>query len=80
MKSFWIAYAFCFASTSVLTLITQDFIISAAWSLLLSLAVYLFFDVCFFEEQSEEKEDKGEEYITLFTIKYKKKTVSKGNC
>ncbi|PTJ02709.1 hypothetical protein [Staphylococcus simulans] len=70
MKSFWIAYAFCFSSTSVLTLITQDFIISAAWSLLLSLAVYLFFDVWFFEEQSEEKEDDGEEYITLFTIKY----------
>lgn len=69
-KSFWIAYAFCFASTSVLTFITQDFIISAAWSLLLSLAVFLFFDVCFFEEQSEEKEDNDDEYITLFTIKF----------
>ncbi|WP_057510390.1 hypothetical protein [Staphylococcus simulans] len=70
MKSFWLSYLFCFASTAVLTLITQDFIISAAWSLLLSLGVYLFFDVWFFEEQSEEKEDDGEEYITLFTIKY----------
>lgn len=70
MKSFWIAYAFCFASTSVLTLITQDFIISAAWSLLLSLAVYLFFDVWYFEDKREEEVDDGEEYITLFTIKY----------
>lgn len=70
MKSFWIAYAFCFASTAVLTFITQDFIISAAWSLLLSLAVYLFFDVWYFEDKRGEVVDDGEEYITLFTIKY----------
>lgn len=71
MKSFWLAYAFCFASTSVLTFITQDFIISAAWSLLLSLAVFLFFDVWYFEKDKREKEvDDGEAYITLFTIKY----------
>ncbi|WP_105976073.1 hypothetical protein [Staphylococcus simulans] len=68
MKSFWIAYAFCFASTSVLTLITQDFIIS--WSLLLSLAVYLFFDVWYFEEDETEEAVDDDEYITLFTIKY----------
>lgn len=67
MKSFWIAYAFCFASTFTLTFITQDFIISAAWSLLLSLAVFLFFDVCYFEEdETEEAVDDGEEYITIF--------------
>lgn len=68
-KSFWLAYAFCFASTSALTFITQDFIISAAWSLLLSLAVYLFFDVWYFEEDVEELEE-DEEYITILTIKY----------
>lgn len=71
IKSFWLAYAFCFASTSVLTFITQDFIISAAWSFLLSLAVFLFFNVWYFEEdETEEAVDDGEEYITLFTIKY----------
>lgn len=71
MKSFWITYAFCFVSTVILTLITQDLIISSAWSLLLSLVVYLFFDVWYFEEDEvEEAVDDGEQYITLFTIKY----------
>lgn len=71
MKSFWIAYAFCFASTFTLTFITQDLIISAAWSLLLSLAVYLFFDVWYFEEdETEEAVDDGEKYITILTIKH----------
>lgn len=71
MKSFWITYAFCFVSTVILTLITQDLIISSAWSLLLSLVVYLFFDIWYFEEDEvEETVDNGEEYITLFTIKY----------
>lgn len=71
MKSFWITYAFCFVSTVILMLITQDLIISSAWSLLLSLAVYLFFDIWYFEEdEAEEAVDDGEEYITLFTIKY----------
>lgn len=69
MKSFWLAYLFCFASTSILTLLTQDFILSSAWSLLLSLGVYLFFDVWYFEEEGEELEE-DEEYITILTIKY----------
>ena len=71
MKSFWIAYAFCFASTFTLTLITQDLIISSAWSLLLSLVVYLFFDIWYFEEdETEEAVDDGEKYITILTIKH----------
>lgn len=70
MKSFWITYAFCFVSTVILTLITQDLIISSAWSLLLSLAVYLFFDIWYFEEDEEENEVDGEEYITILTIKH----------
>ena len=71
MKSFWITYAFCFVSTVILTLITQDLIISSAWSLLLSLAVYLFFDIWYFEEdETEEAVDNGEKYITILTIKH----------
>ncbi|GEP80790.1 hypothetical protein [Staphylococcus carnosus] len=71
MKSFWITYAFCFVSTVLLTLITQDLIISSAWSLLLSLAVYLFFDVWYFEEDEEKNEADGEEkYIAILTIKH----------
>lgn len=68
-KSFWIAYVFCFVSIPILTFITQDFILSSAISLLLSLAVYLFFDVWYFEEDVEELEE-DEEYITILTIKY----------
>ncbi|AYU54648.1 hypothetical protein [Staphylococcus debuckii] len=70
MKSFWITYAFCFVSTVILTLITQDLIISSAWSLLLSLVVYLFFDIWYFEEDEEENAVDGEEYITILTIKH----------
>ncbi|OFP27920.1 hypothetical protein HMPREF2997_03320 [Staphylococcus sp. HMSC057C08] len=73
-KSFWIAYVFCFVSTTILTFVTQDFILSSAISLLLSLAVYLFFLVWYYEvdifNDEGEVVDDGEEYITLFIIKY----------
>ncbi|RIN77818.1 hypothetical protein [Staphylococcus simulans] len=73
LKSFWIAYAFCHVSTFLLAFVTQDFILSAAISLFLSLIVYLYFLVWFFEvdifNDEEELEDDGEEYITIFTIK-----------
>lgn len=73
-KSFWIAYVFCFVSTTILTFVIQDFILSSAISLLLSLSVYLFFLVWYYEvdifNDEGEVMDDGEEYITLFTIKY----------
>lgn len=73
IKSFWIAYAFCHVSTFLLTFMTEDFILSAAVSLLLSLVVYLYFLVWYYEVDifSDEGEvvDEGEEYITILTIK-----------
>ncbi|UXV35943.1 hypothetical protein MUA90_05600 [Staphylococcus sp. IVB6181] len=71
MKSFWIAYAFWFVTSFILSAITSDAIISMAWGFIASLAVFLFFDVWYFEEdEAEEAVDDDEEYITLFTIKY----------
>ena len=71
MKSFWIAYAFWFVTSFILSAITSDAIISMAWGFIASLAVYVFFDVWYFEEdETEEAVDDGEEYITLFIIKY----------
>lgn len=73
MKSFWIAYAFWFVTSFILSAITSDAIISMAWGFIASLAVYVFFLVWYYETDifdTEEVEDDGEEYITLFTIKY----------
>ena len=73
-KSFWIAYAFWFVTSFILSAITSDAIISMAWGFIISLAVYVFFlvwyhEVDIFSDEGEAADD-GEEYITLFTIKY----------
>lgn len=70
LKSFWIAYAFWFVTSFILSAITSDAIISMAWGFITSLAVYVFFLVWYYEVDifSDEGEavDDGEEYITIF--------------
>lgn len=49
MKSFWIAYAFWFVTSFILSAITSDAIISMAWGFIASLAVYVFFELYVFD-------------------------------
>lgn len=67
-KSFLLAYLFNFISIAIMTFFTEDFILSSAISLLLSLAVFLFFSKYFFDDEPKEDVKEDEEYITLFTI------------
>lgn len=73
MKSFWLSYAFCHAATFFIVLVTEDIIQAAGIAFFLSIAVYVFFECWYFEDETNEKtqviQREEDEYITLFSWK-----------
>lgn len=72
MKAFWLSYMFCHAATFFIVLVTEDIIQAAGIAFFLSIAVYVFFECFYFEDETKVESqviEHEDEYITLFTWK-----------